>query len=66
MKKNLTILSSLGILSTSFVIVSCKKPNNTSIKFKDKNIEKDLNNKLEKSNDKNKDVETINSNDTSS
>ncbi|WP_434323524.1 hypothetical protein [Mycoplasma capricolum] len=66
MKKNLTILTSLGILSTSFVIVSCKKPNNTSIKFKDKNIEKDLNNKLEKSNDKNKDVETINSNDTSS
>ncbi|WP_434328974.1 hypothetical protein [Mycoplasma capricolum] len=66
MKKNLTILTSLGILSTSFVIVSCKKPNNTSKKFKDKNIEKDLNNKLEKSNDKNKDVETINSNDTSS
>ncbi|KKW61482.1 hypothetical protein [Mycoplasma capricolum] len=66
MKKNLTILSSLGILSTSFVIVSCKKPNNISIKFKDKNTEKDLNNKLEKSNNKNKDVETINSNDTSS
>ncbi|WP_434342317.1 hypothetical protein [Mycoplasma capricolum] len=64
MKKNLTILSSLGILSTSFVIVSCKKPNNISIKFKDKNIEKDLNNKLEKNNDKNKDAKTINSNDT--